>query len=51
MPNLVPPVKTVEDVRNYKERILKASNGEKFNPYMTVFFHEELTRENLEELR
>jgi dihydroorotase len=50
MPNLVPPVKTIEDVRNYKKRILKAINGENFNPYMTVFFHEELTRENLEEL-
>jgi dihydroorotase len=24
MPNLVPPVKTIEDVKNYKKRILKA---------------------------
>jgi dihydroorotase len=24
MPNLVPPVKTVKDVKAYKERILKA---------------------------
>jgi len=24
MPNLVPPVKTIEDVRSYRKRILKA---------------------------
>ena len=51
MPNLVPPVKTVEDVRNYKKRILEACSWEKFNPFMTVFFHESLTRENLIELK
>ena len=50
MPNLVPPVKTIEDVKAYKKRILEATKWEKFNPFMTVFFHEELTRENLEEL-
>ena len=50
MPNLVPPVKTLEDVKSYRKRILEATKWEKFNPYMTVFFHEELTRDNLEEL-
>jgi len=51
MPNLVPPVKTYEDVVSYKKRILEACNWEKFNPYMTVFFHEELTRDELEKLK
>jgi len=51
MPNLVPPVKTIDDVRNYRKRIQKAIWDEKLNPYMTVFFHEELTRESLEELK
>ena len=51
MPNLVPPVKTYEDVISYKKRILKACNWENFTPFMTVFFHEELTREDLEKLK
>jgi dihydroorotase len=51
MPNLVPPVKNLEDVKNYKNRILKACEWEEFNPFMTVFFHEGLTRENLEDLQ
>ncbi len=66
MPNLVPPVKTYEDVISYKKRILKASSfsikgstleewkGDGlwmwFTPFMTVFFHEELTRQDLEKL-
>jgi len=50
MPNLVPPVKTLEDVKNYKERIKRAIWEEKFKPLMTVFFHEELTRDDLESL-
>jgi len=51
MPNLVAPVKTKIDVINYKNRILKSIWSEKFNPYMTVFFHEELTRKDLEEFK
>ena len=51
MPNLVPPVKTLSDVLSYRERILKASKTAKFNPFMTVFFHEDLSREDLENLK
>ena len=40
----------MEDVKAYKKRVLEATKWEKFNPYMTVFFHEWLTREILEEL-
>jgi len=51
MPNLVPPVTTVEQVISYKERITKACEGEDFVPFMTLFFHEWLTRETLEQAK
>ena len=38
MPNLVPPVETLEDVRAYKERILAAAPNDFFEPYMTLFY-------------
>ena len=40
MPNLVPPVTTVEAVTAYKARILEAIGNEKFDPLMTLFFQE-----------
>ena len=38
MPNLVPPVITKEAVISYKKRIMDATKGEIFEPYMTLFF-------------
>jgi dihydroorotase len=38
MPNLVPPVTTLEDVRSYKERIMAAVPNDYFEPYMTLFY-------------
>lgn len=38
MPNLVPPVCTKEDVLAYKKRILEATQGDDFEPFMTLFF-------------
>lgn len=37
MPNLVPPITTIEALLAYKERILMAAH-ENFTPYMTLFF-------------
>lgn len=51
MPNLVPPIKTKDDVISYKKRILEASSEEIFTPYMTIFFHEWLNYEILKELK
>ena len=51
MPNLVPPVMTLRDVRAYRQRIETVTWEDNFIPYMTVFFHEGLTREILEELK
>ena len=38
MPNLVPPVTSVDQVVSYKERIMQAVGKEKFQPLMTAFF-------------
>lgn len=38
MPNLVPPVDSLEKVLAYRERILAATEGHVFEPLMTVFF-------------
>ncbi len=51
MPNLVPPVSSKEDVLAYKKRIIKAIDGNKFEPYMTLFFKPTYTKEFLESVR
>lgn len=51
MPNLLPPIKTKQDVIAYKQRILEATKWEKFIPYMSVFFHKDLNYEILKELK
>ncbi len=51
MPNLVPPVKTVEEVTAYFERISYVTWWDTFTPYMTLFFHDGLTREILEKAK
>ncbi|MDD5769427.1 MAG: dihydroorotase [Candidatus Gracilibacteria bacterium] len=51
MPNLVPPIKTLEDVVSYKKRVLDETGNDIFTPYMTVFFSEELTFEILKQLK
>ncbi len=38
MPNLVPPVKTKDDVIAYKKRIMAAVPNDYFEPYMTLFY-------------
>ncbi len=38
MPNLVPPVATLEDVKAYKERIMASVPNDYFEPYMTLFY-------------
>ena len=38
MPNLVPPVTTLEMVKGYKNRIKAAMESDDFEPYMTLFY-------------
>lgn len=38
MPNLVPPIRSLEAVQAYREAILNATQGRNFTPFMTLFF-------------
>jgi len=38
MPNLVPPVATLDDVKAYKERVMATVPNDDFEPYMTLFY-------------
>ncbi|WP_333803013.1 dihydroorotase [Sulfurospirillum sp.] len=48
MPNVVPPLTTIEAVIAYKERIISALGNNVFDPLMTLFFRSDYTREFLE---
>ncbi len=50
MPNLVPPVDSLERLQAYREEILSACGRKDFAPYMTLFFRN-YTREQLEAAR
>ncbi len=51
MPNLVPPVTTIEAVKAYKERIMIACKGENFTPLMTLFFQDSYDYDFLKEAK
>ncbi|MCT7464684.1 dihydroorotase [Aliarcobacter cryaerophilus] len=51
MPNLVPPVTTKDALLFYKSRILEASKGDDFAPYMTLFFQNNYSFEFLEDIK
>lgn len=50
MPNLVPPVTTIEAVKEYRHRIKMAMESDDFEPYMTLFY-QHYSREFLESAR
>ncbi len=51
MPNLVPPVTTIETVKAYKERIMIACKAENFTPLMTLFFQDTYDYDFLKEAK
>ena len=51
MPNLVPPVTSKEALLSYKKRIIEASKGDDFTPYMTLFFQNNYSFEFLENIK
>ena len=51
MPNLVPPITTIEALKRYKQRIVDAIGDEKFDPLMTLFFKNDYTYEFLKEAK
>ena len=50
MPNLVPPVTTLEAVKSYRHRIKAAMESDDFEPYMTLFY-QNYSRDFLESVR
>jgi len=50
MPNLIPPVTTIEDVKAYKNRIVEAINSD-FEPLMTLFFTSDYDYDFLKEAK
>ncbi len=51
MPNLVPPVTSIEEVQAYKERIRAAAGDTNFEPLMTVFFKNDYDYDFLKEAK
>lgn len=50
MPNLMPPLCTLESIRNYREDILAAiPKHHTFKPYMTFYLNQSVTAEAIEE--
>ena len=47
MPNLVPPITDVESAHQYRARILDATKGHDFNPYMTLYLTEDMSAETI----
>jgi dihydroorotase len=48
MPNLKPPVTTVEQARGYRERILNALGGTGFEPLMTLYLTDNTTADEID---
>jgi dihydroorotase len=51
MPNLVPPVTSIEEVKAYKNRINEAIGDENFEPLMTLFFKDDYSYEFLKQAK
>ena len=51
MPNLVPPITTKDALLSYKKRVIEASKGDDFTPYMTLFFQNNYSFEFLEDIK
>lgn len=51
MPNLVPPVASIESLDAYRQRILSSCENFQFEPYMTLFFTTEYSMDFLRQNR
>jgi dihydroorotase len=51
MPNLLPPITSIESLKSYKERIFKAIGDDRFDPLMTLFFKSDYDYEFLKEAK
>ena len=51
MPNLVPPITTIKDLLEYRQRVEEAKIFKDFTPYMTLFFKDSYDYKFLEEAK
>ena len=52
MPNLVPPVKTVEEAEAYRERIMAhVPKGVNFDPRMVLYFTDQIAPEEVKKIK
>ncbi len=51
MPNLTPPLTTVQSVLDYRSRILANTRNPHFTPYFALYFNEQLTADTLQEAK
>ena len=51
MPNLVPPITTIEDVKAYEKRIKEVIGNDDFEPFMTLFFKSDYDYDFLKEAK
>ena len=51
MPNLKPPVRTVEEARNYRDRILAVCQWDHFQPLMTLYLTDETSPADIDAAR
>ncbi|QFR38734.1 dihydroorotase [Candidatus Gracilibacteria bacterium 28_42_T64] len=43
MPNLIPPITTVNQALDYKNRVMRATSNDYFTPYMTLYLTDQTT--------
>lgn len=51
MPNISPPIKTTQEMLEYKNRIVRASKRDDFLPLMTLYLHEELDKDEIKKAK
>ena len=51
MPNLTPPLTTVQSILNYRQRILAIAKDDHFTPYFAVYFTNDLNAATLREAK
>ncbi len=51
MPNLTPPLTTVQSILNYRQRILAIAKNDHFTPYFAVYFTNDLNAATLREAK
>lgn len=51
MPNIAPPIKTAQEMLEYRDRIIEACKRDDFLPLMTLYLHEELSEDEVKKAK